>query len=208
MQPATITPAAQGLPVKAWLGVFAGSSGGIWLFVEPLGLFGLVPQLPVLDGAMAYAAMLIAAVLCAAVAAKLYGRYTNAKLTYLTFTVASSSDGADHLVRAPTNMQVWDFLARFLDHLSEGSAAERVKALRWGYDPILQIKRSDSFVDVANSLTLIQAGITDGAMCQIGGKSRPALFSRGATRSRRNSLRLKTRKDAPSNACGTGESTE
>jgi hypothetical protein len=31
----------------------------------------------------------------------------------VTFNVASSADGADHLVRAPIIMQVWDFVYLF-----------------------------------------------------------------------------------------------
>ena len=57
-----------------------------------------------------------------------------------------------------------------------------MKGLRWGHDPVLQLKRSKTFVDVEKDLTLIQTGITDGAICQIRGEPRPALFSRAGQR--------------------------
>jgi hypothetical protein len=96
------------------------------------------------------------------------------------------TDGANHLVRAPLNMQVWDFVYLFLRQLEQGPAREHVRALHCQYDPVLQLGKDGSFFDLGNSLTLTQAGIADGALCRIRGEARPerdrVFFSRGASR--------------------------
>lgn len=183
-QPLTIAH-VEGLSLKTAAGVFVTAFGLVWLFIEPLGLFGLLPQLSGWMGFAAYIVMLIAAIAAVRIAVLVRRRYGHLKLTFVTFTVASSTDGADHLVRAPVNMQVWDFVYLFLRKLEDGPAAERVRALNRQFDPILQLGKDGHFIDIGNSLTLTHAGIIDGALCRIRGeprKERGVLFSRGAAR--------------------------
>jgi hypothetical protein len=52
----------EGLSFKAAIGVFVAAFGLVWLFIEPLGLFGLLPQLSGWMGFAAYILMLIAAI--------------------------------------------------------------------------------------------------------------------------------------------------
>ena len=70
-----------------------------------------------------------------------------------------------------------------------------MQALQLGYEPVLQLKRRKTFVDVEKDVTLIQAKIRDGAVCQIRGQPRAALFSRAAQRSLPEELVIKAVKD-------------
>lgn len=177
----TIAPVEE-LSFKSSSAVFATVFGLFWLFLEPLGLFELLPSLSGTLGWAAYVALFVASLAGVLAARFLYRRAGYTKLTFLYFTVASSADGADHYVRAPENMQVWHFVHEFLSYLSRGPARERIRQLLFQFDPLLQVGRDGSFVDVGNSLTLAQAGVTNGARCQIRGVVRPErnepLFSR------------------------------
>ena len=73
-------------------------------------------------------------------------------------------------MRAPVNMQVWDFTYRFIEHLRKGPASDRVESLNRHYDPVFQIEKNTTVLDIDASLTLSQAGITNGVRCQIRGK--------------------------------------
>lgn len=175
----------EGLSFKATFGIFAAAFGLVWLFIEPLSLFGLLPQISGWTGIAAYLVMLIAAIAAVRVAALIRRHSGHAKLSFVTFTVASSTDGADHLVRAPINMQVWDFVYLFLRELERGPAREHVRALHRQFDPILQLGKDGHFFDVGSSLTLTQAGVIDGVLCRIRGEPRRErnmpMFSRGGT---------------------------
>ena len=177
----TIAPVEE-LSFKSLSAVFVTIFGLFWLFLEPLGMFGLLPSLTSVSGWPAYFGLLCVSLTGVVVTRLLYRRAGYSKLTFVIFTVASSADGADHFVRAPGNMQVWHFVHEFLSYVSRGPARERVRQLMFHFDPVLQVGREGSFVDVGNSLTLLQAGITDGVRCQIRGISRPErnepLFSR------------------------------
>jgi len=166
VKPITIAPATS-LPLKAAVGIFIATFGATWLLFEPLGFFGLLPPLDGIAGAVAYAAMILCAVLSVPVSRYAYGRWSGARMTYVEFRVSSSSDGADYLVRAPTNMQVWDFTHQFLRHLSRGPGGERIVAKAEFFDPVLQVKAKRSFVDLDSGDTLKQAGIARGAHCRI-----------------------------------------
>lgn len=185
MKPITITPYGRFPPKVGW-SVFVTTFATTWLFVEPLGFFGLVSPSFVGFGVVGYTGMLVVAVIAVFVAARMYRRYSVSRLDFLIFTVASSSDGLSHLVRAPANMQVTDFVHQFLDYLSKGRGAERVKQLRWHFEPTLQVQNGIQFADIENSLTLSQAGITEGNLCQIRGKPIPKydgpMFSRGGAK--------------------------
>jgi hypothetical protein len=78
-----------------------------------------------------------------------------------------------------------DFVYLFLRQLEDGPAREHVRALNRQFDPILQLGKDGHFFDVGNSLTLTQAGILDGVLCQIRGEPKPergVLFSRPGRR--------------------------
>lgn len=178
----TIAPVEE-LSLKSSSVVFVTIFGLFWLFLEPLGLFGLLPSLSGVLGWAAYLALFCVSFGGVVAVRFLHRRAGYSKLTFVTFTVASSTDGADHFVRAPGNMQVWHFVHEFLSYLSHGPARERIRQLMLHFDPVLQVGREGSFVDVGNSLTLSQAGVINGVRCQIRGISRPErnepLFSRG-----------------------------
>jgi hypothetical protein len=177
----TIAPVEE-LSFKSSSTVFVSVFGLFWLFLEPLGLFGLLPSLSGFFAWATYLGLFFASLTVVIAVRLLYRRAGCSKLTFVTFTVASSADGADHFVRVPENMQVWHFVHEFLSYLSRGPARERIRQLMFHFDPALQISRDGNFVEVSNSLTLSQAGITNGVRCQIRGISRPErdepLFSR------------------------------
>jgi len=191
-RPITIVPSAN-LPRYGPVAAFASSFAAIWLYVEPLGLFGLVPPLPAAKGILLYALMIACAIVVTVVWVMLHRRYSYGRLTFITFIVASSSDGADHVVRAPTNMLVDDFLYKFLRYLESGPAGDRIRALQRQHFPVLQLNLNNAISDVPMDKTLSDAGITDGCRCLVRGEryrspdvpmfsrgSRPAIESRKA----------------------------
>ena len=164
------------LGFRASFAIFATTFGLLWLVVEPLGFFGLLPNISGSLAWLAYLSLIGISIASVSIAHVLFRHGGQAKLTFITFTVASSSDGASHLVRAPLNMQLRDFV-----YLSNGPAKERIRQLRTNFEPILQVEKEGGFIDLDQNQTLSQAGVKDGNLCQIRGKPLPErkpMFSR------------------------------
>ena len=182
MRTYTIAPASP-TSFKTVASVFVGAFGTIWLFIEPLGLFGLVPTVGSIMGIVLYLLMLCAALLVVVVFLRSYRWYKIHDLPFIALNVASASDGATYSLRVAANMQVRDFLYDFLNLLSRGPGREKVQLFRRHYLPILQIRRGDAFVDVDSNLTASDAGLKDQDFCQLRGEPHKIddriLFSRG-----------------------------
>lgn len=172
MRTYTVAPALP-TPFKAVASVFIGSLGTVWLFIEPLGLFGLVPPMSGKLGWITYLIILIASLLISAAFVRGYRWYKVHYLPFVRLTIASASDGATYSVRASANMQIGDFLRDFLKILLNGLGSERVKAFRQRYLPIFQVYRNDKFIDVDSNLTIAGAGLNDD-LCQIRGEKDPS----------------------------------
>lgn len=169
MRTYTIAPASP-MSFKAVASVFVGAFGTIWLFVEPLGLFGLVPVVSAITGVVLYLLMLCAALLVVVAFLRSYRWYKRHNLPFIALNVASASDGAIYSLRVSANMQIGDFLYNFLDLLSRGPGRERVQLFNHRYFPILQVRRGESFVDIDSNLTVSSAGLKDQDFCQVRGE--------------------------------------
>jgi hypothetical protein len=169
MRTYTIAPASP-ISFKAVASVFVSAFGIIWLFIEPLGLFGLVPPVGGLAGFVSYLLMLCTAVLVVVVFFRGYRWYKIHDLPYIMLKVASSSDGATYSLRVSANMQVGDFLGDFLNLLSRGPGREKILLFRRRYFPVLQVCRGDEFIDIDSNLTVGAAGLKDQDFCQVRGE--------------------------------------
>jgi hypothetical protein len=174
----TIEP-VKNLPLSAIAGVFFGTFGSFWLLLEPLSSLCLLPAIPEKYGWTLYGMLALISLAAVFIFVPIYRNLASARKTYFTFTVNSASDGAEHLVRSPSGMMVGDFLDLFVSYLDRGPAGARVAALRRTHDPTLQLVTPSGLVDISNSLTLSDAGISSGVRCQIAAHPREpiVLFS-------------------------------
>lgn len=183
MNALTIAP-VESLSVKAAASVFFASFGGLWLMVEPMDFFGVLPALTGWIGVLSYLGIFAFAIVAVVFSARIHTLIMRSKMTFVTFTVISATEGGEYLVRAPVSMQIWDFSYRFIEYLRKGPARDRVEWLSRYYDPVFQIEKSATVIDLDAGQTLAQAGITNGARCQLRGKPKEhrVMFSRGAIR--------------------------
>jgi len=144
----------------------------IWLFVEPLGLFGLIPPVGGFAGLVSYLLMLGAATCVLLVFLRSYQWYKSHHLPFIALKVMSASDGATYALRVSENMQVGDFLLRFMSLLARGPGGERVKVFSQRYTAVLQVLRGDAFFDIDSNATVRGAGLKDKDICQLRGELR------------------------------------
>lgn len=185
MRTYTITPASP-VTFKTAASVYVGAFGTIWLFVEPLGLFGLVPPVGGIAGLTSYLLMLASAMFVLLAFLRGYQWYKIHNLPFVSFMTISASDGATYSLRVAENMQVGDFLHEFMDILSRGPGREKVQLFSHRYDPILQVRRNDQFIDIDSNLTVGTSGLKDNDICQIRGELSKVfsrvMFSRASAR--------------------------
>ena len=93
-EPLIILPRALIAP-KPLIALFAGSFAAIWLAIEPLGLFGLVPQLSGSAGVFAYLGMFVASVLLSVIILKVRRHFQIKKIPTVDFIIESTSDGQE-----------------------------------------------------------------------------------------------------------------
>ena len=185
MRTYTIAPTSP-VTLKTAASVYVGAFGTIWLFVEPLGLFGLVPFVGGFAGLASYLLMLSAAMLVLLTFLRGYQWYKTHDLPFVSLKVASTSDGATYALRVAENMQVGDFLHEFLKLLSRGPGREKVQMLSRRYNPVLQVRHDGQFIDIDSNVTVGGAGLKDNDICQVRGELSEifnrAMFSRAPIR--------------------------
>lgn len=84
----------------------------------------------------------------------------------------SNSDYSHHHFCVPADMQVADFLELALERLARGKGAERVRALKENYEPVLELPSPEGERELANDISLAEAGVTDQAICRIAARPR------------------------------------
>lgn len=146
--------------------------GIVWLLLEPMGLFGLYPQLLVKLGWYGYLFLTVTALAVTIPALNLFRRHKFFNLQFICLEMESSTDGGSHYVRAPENLQVWDFVALFLEHLKKGPARDQIDAMSRVYDPILHVRTGDAAREISNNLTLKEANLKNGDVCFVKGRPR------------------------------------
>jgi hypothetical protein len=157
--------------------------GTLWLFVEPLGTFGLIPTLEKLTGFLLYFLLLVFPALVLSIGLRWQYWYRTHDLPFVTLSLRSSIDGVTYSLRVTENMQIGQFLSQFVEILCQGPAQKFVAAILEKHYPVLQVKRTESFVDIDSNLTLYAANIRDGDICQVRAQvyenQSRVMFSRG-----------------------------
>ena len=158
--------------VKQMASLFMTAFGIVWLFLEPMGLFGLYPQFLAKLGWYGYLILAVTALAVTVLGLNLLRRHKFVKIEFINLEVESSIDGCSHYVRAPENIQVWDFVNLFLEHLKRGAVREQIDAMARVYDPVLHVRTGDTDHEITNSLTLKEANLKNGDVCFIKGQPR------------------------------------
>lgn len=147
--------------------VYVATFGALWLFVEPLGAFGLIPTVGKLSGLYLYSLLLMVPALALPALLRWHRWYKTHDLPFVRLTVRSAADGATYSLRVAENMQITEFLRQYTEILLRGPARSNVEATLHRYYPVLQAKRNGGLVDIEGNLTLHAAGIEDGEECQV-----------------------------------------
>lgn len=171
--------------------VYLFTFGALWLFIEPLGAFGIMPSVSKLSGFFLYSLLLVVPALGLPVFLRWHRWYKTHDLPFVKLNVRSAADGVTYSLRVAENMQITEFLRRYTEILLSGPARANVEAALRRYYPVLQVNRCGVFADIDGSLTLHAAGIKDGAECQVRAQEYPnmnrVMFSRASSRVSSNS---------------------
>lgn len=147
--------------------VYVATFGTLWLFIEPLGAFGLIPTVSKLPGFYLYSLLLAIPALALPALLRWYRWYKTHDLPFVSLQVRSAADGVTYSLRVAENMQVGEFLRQYTEILLHGPARSNVEATLSRHYPVLQVNRDGSLVDIDGNLTLHAAGVKDGEECQV-----------------------------------------
>jgi hypothetical protein len=147
--------------------MYAATFGGLWLFIEPLGAFGLISPVGSLTGFYLYALLLVVPALVLPAFLRWYRWYRTHDLPFVKLSVRSAADGVTYSLRVAENMQISEFLRQYTEILRRGPARNAVQATLQRHYPVLQVMRGGKFVDVDGNVTLHAANIEDGEVCQV-----------------------------------------
>ncbi len=150
--------------------VYVATFGCLWLFIEPLGAFGLIPSVGKLEGFYLYALLLVVPAFTLPAFLRWYRWHKSHDLPFVTLSVRSAVDGVTYSLRVAENMQISEFLRQYTELLRRGPAQKAVDATLQRYYPVLQVQRDGKFVDVDGNGTLHAACIKDGEQCQVRAK--------------------------------------
>lgn len=162
----TIAPVPRITPLGMW-STYAATFAVLWLFVEPLGAFGLIPSVGKLTGFYLYSLLLLVPAVALPPLLRWYRWYRVHHLPFVLLSVRSAADGITYSIRVAENMQISDFLHQYTEILLKGPAREKVAQTLRRYYPVLQAKREGVLVDFDGNLTLYAAGVKDGEECQV-----------------------------------------
>jgi hypothetical protein len=181
LRPVRIEPLTY-VSVREIAAIYFAILGATWLLLEPLSSFGLLPRVSILQGWIGYGLLLLLSLIGTAFLVPMYRRRSSARTTRIVFSVASSSDGAVHVVRSPDTMLVADFLHEFTNYLSKGPGGPTVRSLLRTHHPVLQTLQGRKMCGVSSSMSLKGAGIVDGSHCEVVAFPRleRVLFCKGA----------------------------
>ncbi len=150
--------------------VYLVTFGGLWLFMEPLGAFGLIPSVGRLTGFYLYALLLVLPAFALPALLRWFRWYRTHDLPFVKLSVRSAADGVTYSLRVAENMQIAEFMRQYTVLLRRGPARDAVEASLLRYYPVLQVLRGGKFVDVDGNATLHAASIKDGEICQVRGQ--------------------------------------
>lgn len=155
------------IPLTDMWSAYLVTFGTLWLFIEPLGAFGLIPSLEKLTGIYLYLLLLVIPAFALPVFLRWYRWYKIHNLPFVNISVRSTADGVTYSLRVAENMQITEFLDQYIEILRRGPARKSIEMILRRYYPVLQVKRDSEFIDVDNRVTFYTAGIKDGEQCQV-----------------------------------------
>ncbi len=141
--------------------------GSLWLFIEPLGTFGLIPPIEKLTGFYLYSLLLVIPAFVIAVFFRWYHWFKIHDMPFVNISIRSAIDGVTYSLRVAQNMQVAEFLDQYVRLLRSGPAKNSVETLLSRHYPVLQVKRDNVFIDIDSRVTFYTAKIKDGEQCQV-----------------------------------------
>ena len=107
---------------------YVATFGVLWLFIEPLEAFGLIPAISRLSGLYLYSLLLVIPALALLALLRWHRWHKTHDLPFVRLTVRSAADGATYSLRATENMQVAEFLHQYTEILLRGPARGNVEA--------------------------------------------------------------------------------
>lgn len=158
---------------KKRIGIFLGVLGGFWTVLQPLASFVAMPNLFALAGVWGYLILVIVALLVTASVEYIARRRSSQNQKYIKITVLVTTDGTQHSIKVPSDMNVGTFVELFLDHLSSNTTTEMVKEWRKLYKFNLLVMRQNDFDEVSSLQTLNEVGIKEGDVCKVKGNIQP-----------------------------------
>lgn len=166
MKTYTIAPAPR-VTLAGMGSVYVAVFALLWLFIEPLGAFGLIPSLSKMSGFYLYSALLVIPAFVLLALLRWYRWYKIHHLPFVRLSVRSAADGVTYSLRVAANMQIAEFLRQYTEILLSGPARNAVESTVRRYYPVLQVRRGGELVDIDGNATLHIAGIKDGEECQV-----------------------------------------
>jgi len=147
--------------------IYVAAFGVLWLFVEPLGTFGLIPAASKISGLYLYSILLVLPALALPALLRWRRWYKMHDIPFVKLKVRSAADGVTYSLRVAENMQITEFLRQYTEILLHGPARNNVAAMLHRSYPVLQVNRDGNLVDIDGNLTLHAAGIKDGEECKV-----------------------------------------
>ena len=85
----------------------------------------------------------------------------------ISLTLLSHHDNSQQQLKVRADLQIAEFLEQLLASLAEGENGERVAQMRECYEPVLELVRGGSELELGDEQTLAQAGVVEGDTVQI-----------------------------------------
>ncbi|EMS80806.1 hypothetical protein [Desulfotignum phosphitoxidans] len=150
--------------------VYLSSFGALWLFIEPLGAFSIAPKYLSNLGLIGYLGLFVVAFILSIFLCRIWENLIFFKQDLITLKIESSLEGVNYLVKAPANMLIFDFSHLFIDRLEKGKASKKVKLLRRGNSPVLNMKRDGEKIELDDNITLKEANLLESDVFFITGR--------------------------------------
>lgn len=145
--------------------------GGIWLLLEPLGLFKVGDtffQRLGLNGYIILIGISISISIFLPMAYEIYKKMLYVKkLELVYFSIIVISTGKRYNIKTPKHLRIIDFLNYFFDYLEKAESLTELKFFNKYFNKYLHVKKNDTFKRVEGAKSLTEVGITDGDECRI-----------------------------------------
>lgn len=165
-------------PIWTWklrLVTFFGLFSGLWLFIEPMAVFGIGNSTAL--GWKGYILLIATAILTTYLIEIFYVSKSVSKISFIRITIILTESGTRHFIEVSEDMRVEKFLNLLLDNLSQNASKNSLLKKREFFKSILLVDREGRYIEVPESETLKSAGIINGDTCKIKGSILPDFSS-------------------------------